>query len=800
MNVVTSNKQQSSLQTIFSIIRKEIIRSISINLPKGSLALGPVLFFIEDCEQRCLYNWSNVTWEELKLGNFLRGVLRDIKDVTKYCLNHIPDTSVKKSFEDIHTKCKKLLDSEIDDKFDNWPVFVSEYSNFREFIDNFGHSFKQIPEYVIEDIERLDVSQVDIELLPDILGDIYKINEGRFSSLDELRVRIGKADNEQLDLLKNFILKHPKYNNVFSEAEKAVQRWNEFRIKIKAFDKNNIDHAKQHYESLMKTAIELFCDLPQEVLSSDSYDKLKKINTEMYLKRSDITAIRLFDLIYHPFPASYKIENLKKYKLYYITHFFERLFYIPSEQTTKESVIKNIIIFPIKYFDAQVIGQIVIISPEPIPRQLVINSVEAYLPKIREAAIMDFEAGIFMRATKDASKTSKAIMDESKYLFDHLNILLTYGAMAILKWNQGANSWELVRKTQIDIEVNDKYFISWIGNKTKSMSGKIKYSVASINKPEKKSLFNSAAIKIESCFIGIAESKWEKHALTIFFIEPVDVMKRSASEIYLSIAQALNKLSPIKEKQLLDRDKIAIMHNTPKDLSVIKDKLQQIKIELKKPSSINHIETALNALVNYEKGIMAVTKSSFDEYGIAEGINYKIDTEIKVLTENYILIDQYIEHIKDKISRGYGSAEYATTLNRLWKTKKAAILDLELESHIVNINKSGLTFLIDNLIKNAFDHTDWNYFKDKENSKKPIAVLRCKKVNHNIVIQIANIPGDKDFKSHFYNMFYGKTATPHLSMISKVFGALSGGNHIVCEADDREGYIRISLSIPQGGL
>ncbi len=783
MDAVPNNKQQSSLQTLFLEIRKQILRSISLNLPKGSLALGPVLFFIEDCEQRCLYNWSNVTWEELKLGNLLKGVLRDIKDVSNYCSKNIPHELAKKTFVDIHTECKEFLNVEIDEDFDNWPVFINKYSQFEKFIDTCEHSFIHIPKISIEAIERLDISQIDVERLPHVLREIYEINEGRFFALDELKLAISGSDDEQFNLIGTFISKHPKYNDISSGANKAINRWNQFREKIKTFDKTNLERANKNYENLMNTAIEIFCDLPQEVPSSDSLAELRKINTEMHLKRSDKTAIRLSDLVYHPLQATYEIKELKeKYKLYYITHFFERLFYIVSKQTTKTSLIKNIIILPIKFFDAQVIGQIIIISPEPIPRQLVINSIEAFLPKIREAATMDFETRIFSHAVNDSKITPKEILDETKYLFANLKMLLAYNAMALLKYNHGTNSWALLKKTPIDVTVNDNKFVSWVGKKIIEI-GENKCFVFSINEREMKSLFGVKG-EPESCFIGMLESTWDKHAVVLFFSEHVDLMRSSASEIYLSITRVLEKISLVKERQLVDSDKIAIVHNASKELGKIKVKLVDLRENLKNDlMNSEHVKRALFLLNNYLSEVDAITRNNFNEYKDQE-YEYDLAAQIGSLVESIIHESPYIRNYYKLMS--------------LQKTR-AKIIDIKSgvgEAIYVTLNKRALYFLLDNLIKNAIDHSNWIFLKTLPDLP-PLVVIECEKKDNFAIIKIANIPDNDNLKFNSSEVFYSPLATPHLRLIGAIFEVASRSKDI-CYKEyiyDNFTYVCVELKI-----
>ena len=129
----------SHLQETLADLRKQIIKSISAHSPIRSLALGPVLIYIEDSERKCLYNWSVVTWDELKLGPFIREITRAISDIAHFLNKNIDNYKIKDNNislqEDIIKTSKDFLERDIGYAFDNFPLFHRDFKDFYKFIN-----------------------------------------------------------------------------------------------------------------------------------------------------------------------------------------------------------------------------------------------------------------------------------------------------------------------------------------------------------------------------------------------------------------------------------------------------------------------------------------------------------------------------------------------------------------------------------------------------------------------------------------------------------------------------------------
>ncbi|MHB8111667.1 MAG: hypothetical protein ACYDHW_16715 [Syntrophorhabdaceae bacterium] len=287
----------SQLPAIFHRLRREIVRNIAANQPKGYLALGPALMYIEDPDYHCLYNWSEVNWEELKLGPLIREILREIYDIARFAEKD-PNGSLIQEISRIKDDAKSFLDRNIDIDFDDYPKFKSIFdrdNNFLKFARGTDRILAQISKLSLNDfMVHGAVGKIDCYVLGNVLQEIYFLNQGRYHAFLDLKNLIeNEYTEEDLEQVEKYIENHPRHVAP-QDSEPSKARWQSFITDIKKFRRESDDPTE--YNRLMSEAIRIFCDLPQESDSSDSLKSLKTINHHQHVDRSDSFNIRLGDL------------------------------------------------------------------------------------------------------------------------------------------------------------------------------------------------------------------------------------------------------------------------------------------------------------------------------------------------------------------------------------------------------------------------------------------------------------------------------------------------------------------------
>lgn len=805
------------LQEVIDRLREQIVKNISANLPKGYLALGPALMFIEDPLTRCLYNWSDVKWEELKLGALVKELLRDIYDVTRFIetikQRELPDIS--SDFAEIKEKSKLLLEKEADMSFDNYPLFKDRFDHndeFEKFTFDVQKTFSLIPSTDLGNFLKYNtVRKFDFLSLGKFLGDIHRIGKGRYFALLKLKDIISAYDANKLKLIGEFIERHPRYR--LKGHEDIVTKWFDFVERIKNFPPDDYDLEISSYDRLMRDAIEIFCFLPQESYSSDALLKLKQINSDQNMSRADRFNIRLTDLAYHPIKAAYDIESMKSFKLYFLTHFFERLFYGNFDSNFTKSEIKNIVFLPIKFLDAQVIGQIVLISSEPIDYKLIVDSVETFLPSIKEAAKIDFETDMFLSAITDAkSQGPKALLDETVYIAECLGKIVTYRGLAVLKYDKvwtvsritereslrrhGINH-TILRLSDVTARRQNKYaeFLLWFGGIAKQTQEGAKGAFMTLDSHDATQLRNVFEdIKIKSYYILVVNTDWNRIGIVIGFEETADLARLSGEDLYWTIVRSLEKIFLIKQKQLIDLEKIAILHDWNKDFPKIQGELLALKRDIAaKSESTDHVDRALRVLRNYDMRTQGIRTKSFKDYfAMPETRNYNLKDKIESELNDYILNSDYINYTAKKIRNKHNSYE----LVKFWDAGHR-IVDLRVEELETSLNIDALRYLLGSLVENAIIHTDWNIITSKKRMSFAPIIIEGMEQDRNMVIRIANVPARKDMPLDDEGYFFRHDITPQLRTIGRVYEAAAGNRHILFR-NYKGKYICVEMTITVG--
>ncbi|MGD2089924.1 MAG: HAMP domain-containing sensor histidine kinase [Candidatus Aminicenantes bacterium] len=452
--------------------RRDIIESLELRAKSWINlypSLGPALLFLEESNSGCIHNWSQVEWEELKLGHSMlralkaaRDLLEEMEDelLAKVDLNVFEYSQLKgtvedfeknigtikkyKTFKDDEEKCLAVV-QEIKSLFKDFlNLFVMDFSRTFDLAseetspgdENIIININQIVDKLkrVFDPQKLRITNLSdhyfekYHQIDKIIKKLLEINQNRREAFIELIEKLcSKKDNpEDLKRVEEYIAKHPHYYDYVEEngdfdkkrksksKDEARNRWKNFAQKItdkycKECHQNEDEECNKDKgcnlpdDALSKTdcklpdiIINIFRDLPQERLSSEGFTRLVQKNEEAFRQSCDFYNISLRDLIFIPYDPkegkpmhTYVHHEMEKYKLYFsTTHWFETVFY--GSEIPSRSTIDNIMFAPIKFFDFQVKGQMVIITPDKLDKEACIKAIEANYYDIKEAAKLDF--------------------------------------------------------------------------------------------------------------------------------------------------------------------------------------------------------------------------------------------------------------------------------------------------------------------------------------------------------------------------------------------------------------------------
>ncbi|MHB8132279.1 MAG: hypothetical protein ACYDEX_25275, partial [Mobilitalea sp.] len=537
-----------------------------------------------------------------------------------------------------------------------------------------------------------------------------------------------------------------------------------------------------------------------------------------------------FNLCYYPRGgARYNITKLKGYLLYYLTHHFERLFYSAQISSKTISIIKNVLFLPIKFIDAQVKGQIVVISHAPINRSLVINSVEAFIPYVKEAARNDFETAILSAATTDSKANPKAEIDKQEYLFRYLRKILTYRHLAMFscvdhRWilrrltiknntdKYGKQKHELIGNVSVTSEEQENYsdFVEWFRQMVSGSDGnngfRKTFPLGKKIKPLS-DIFHD--VRMKSGHISIVKTPWSDIGVVLFFEETEDILRLSEEEIYMLITRALNNVVLVKERHLADREKIYIAHDSPdafakmmsefsklnerlssvdKILAEVRERLSsiggknQIIAEVRERlSSIDErladwILPAWNMADDYYVQANSTLRKTFIEYEQNEDVEYSLRNEIDSLINYESYNGALFTAVCDKLRDRYKTGKYGNILKHLL-SNNYPIIQKRLAEIFVSTNKRALRFFLSGLIKNALDHTDWSAFEKIQN-QQPIIIIEAKEEGDIIILKVANIPRPDNALSLNDRSVFCSQESSHLRRIGDTFTAATGSENI----------------------
>jgi len=479
-NATTINQTEELMQNeghLFDVLertRKGIVNAIlkSGGWPSGSPSLGPVLIFLEDPSTGCLYNWSKVTWNQLKLGWLLRDALTDTKHIILEIKPLLIDNNLLYKFSKNDVSIDdfvQTLDNFLNRNLSEFDNFLDEVASekINKFLENKITKDLKIIIPLIEKISEHTMTNKGIYLsryrieprnIPEFIEELVKINRGRLNAFQTLREKLKHCEpteecrsgnKERCGGICEYIINHPRYKDNKIIQEKILNEWKDF-VKLITFTSyadllNDFKKNKIETEKLMDKAIEIFNDLPQEVNASDAFNSLKTINSTAYKSRSDTENIRLSDIIYFPTTDGkpmfmYANKDVDKWPLYRYTHYFERLYYgsPPMQLTGQKAIIKNILFVPIKFFEAQVRGQIVVILTNSINVKNCVDAIEMSYHKIQEAAKYDFYGEILKRSyNAEITKPFSVIVGEClPKLFLLEGAVIWDGDIQLIGWRQ----------------------------------------------------------------------------------------------------------------------------------------------------------------------------------------------------------------------------------------------------------------------------------------------------------------------------------------------------------------------------
>ncbi len=251
------------------------------------------------------------------------------------------------------------------------------------------------------------LTRIDEKRTFKLVEKLNAITQGRLEAFTEFEELIKNDNGEDFSIcqedncnncnsmpqLCRYIFEHPRVQRD-KDLKANVQRdWNSYLQSVLGpKEKNrNIVEIERKTERLVR----LFAYFPQEIRSSNIFNKLqRRLKKELKL-RKDYEIIELNDLSLLK-ELSYDNTETSSYKLYNYTHKLERLYYGGTVNKDNNYVkVDNAFIIPIRIFDAQIKGQLVILSPDKISKTDCFNAINRHYNEIKEAAKLDFYASIF---------------------------------------------------------------------------------------------------------------------------------------------------------------------------------------------------------------------------------------------------------------------------------------------------------------------------------------------------------------------------------------------------------------------
>jgi hypothetical protein len=165
--------------------------------------------------------------------------------------------------------------------------------------------------------------------------------------------------------------------------------------------------------------------------------------------------------------------------------------------------------------------------------------------------------------------------------------------------------------------------------------------------------------------------------------------------------------------------------------------------------------------------------------------SFNLIDDIRNFINGTILYDSLIEYIRKKVVSGDGNKELGNSLVRLYELHKKShfkMIEFINDNNINSLfNKKALHFILNGVLINALEHTDWCDKIYEETEQLPPVIIIESEENHNsIILRIANIPRDKKFLSDTENVFYDSKSI-HLLNLGLVVELTTGGKNICCK-------------------
>ena len=424
------------LSKVLIQIRMDIITSLKSSEDWASVypSMGPALIYLHNPLNDCLYNWSQVEWEEIKLGPALKDVLRETRDVIGDIVQVLDlSDEVSKNISKFVKNVSEILEKNFYKEFDlsrnltsditgvildienclkNIDAAISEYKSFRDVMD-----IPRDMRFLMEDYEKTTKAAIPF------IKRILDVKEQRIDALKELMGVLSDKTKIYPDLLQRCMNEHPQIHDDLSLTDQIGRRWKNLLLLSAEGAGSECPESECNHKCplgkskdscrLPNEVIQIFCHLPQERKSSDGFIRLQEINNSRIIERADPENISLFETYWIPREAAlepakgYSLKEIQKYKLYYCTHLFERVFYGGKGGGEEEKVfLPNIMFVPLKIFNAQVIGQIVIITPEKLPVRTCIEAIKVNYHRFQEAARNDFYSRLIYQSFAEMSGES----------------------------------------------------------------------------------------------------------------------------------------------------------------------------------------------------------------------------------------------------------------------------------------------------------------------------------------------------------------------------------------------------------
>lgn len=413
----------SPLRELCEDLRLRLLSIISPESPVGAPVFGPVLIFLEDPRQGVLRPATKVEWDELRLESVLNDLLATALSRLTSLRNALADPANAQASEAFAEKYRdvtkshggKVLSEAVSAVVGAWEA-VNNLLSATDAASASGitHSVDDVlrPE-AVESLSR------SLEAATNLVDPLFKALSGISSAHATVLGAPGGSRWQSIGLGQ-------RIRFLASTTSKRFQAWLDLRQVVDSLTDKQIGEyddvvdadnplVTEGFEGrcllrdfkampagttsavAFRSAIRLFQVGPQEVGSSLGYMMLHFRHVSEQLKGEELRDFDLSALAFRPgrrqSKHGYSDELVKESPLYRVTHRLERLFYggMANKKGEQPSTIENIVFVPIRYFDGQVIGQVVVIPPfQGLNLRLVLDACGRFLAEIGPAVQGEF--------------------------------------------------------------------------------------------------------------------------------------------------------------------------------------------------------------------------------------------------------------------------------------------------------------------------------------------------------------------------------------------------------------------------